>query len=173
VRTAFHDAVARFGAATFARKRALSSRRVGQMRAPLALLSRSGRVRSETTRRSIRRGRFASHRVNDTELPRPGMPSPLGGTDCSGSPGRCNTTHDQVALANSRVLAMCHSFPGFPGPAELAVARPCRDPLSYDLRALVRSEKQRSPFIGGGGASDADRWPVHGCERRTSISLSR
>jgi hypothetical protein len=31
----------------------------------------------------------------------------------------------------------------------------------------------RSPFIGGGGASDADRWPGHGCEQRTSIDLFR
>jgi hypothetical protein len=137
VRTAFHDAVARFGGPGTRSERALSSRRVGAARAtsdtPVAL--RTNALSIKNSRSPSSQDRLTSHRVNDTELPRPRVPSPFASTltlhngsrvnpfnfhnrsltlaaNESGtmpiartSRGRCNTTRDQVALANSRVLA--------------------------------------------------------------------
>jgi hypothetical protein len=147
VRTAFHDAVARFGGPGTRSERALSSRRVGAARAtsdtPVAL--RSNRLLCDCSQRNVlvvepRPTHLASReRYGATPAegafalcvtPSSGMGAwmnPFGFHNHSltlaanelgtmpiarTSRGRCNTTRDQVALANSRVLAtrsrVCH-----------------------------------------------------------------
>lgn len=79
MRTAFHDAVARFGGPGTRSERALSSRRVGVARAtsdtPVAL--RTIALTIKKTRSPSSQDRLTSHRVNGTELPRPRVPSPF------------------------------------------------------------------------------------------------
>lgn len=67
---------------------------------------------------------------------------PRVGADRSAPRGRCNTTRDQVALANS----LC--------PRTRSLDRACLYPLSYEARRPCEERRSRSPFIGVGGASE-------------------
>ena len=120
VRTALHGVVARFRGLGSRSERAFCSRRVEGLEPRLTPLSPPGGQTPARLRARLcspnSQDRFASQRVNASELPRSGVPSPFLVADClqsvvlSGDPradadrsasrGRCNTTRDQVALAN-------------------------------------------------------------------------
>jgi hypothetical protein len=90
------------------------------------------------------------------------------------SRGRCNTTHDQVALANSRVLATRRWIPRGIAGGRVIVRRIA--PASTCFRTMrgapVKSDSPRSPFIAAGGAPNVDRWPgMEACEQR-SVSFA-
>jgi hypothetical protein len=90
------------------------------------------------------------------------------------SRGRCNTTHDQVALANSRVLATRWCAPRGTADGRVIVRRITLASTCFrTLRgAPVKSDSPRSPFIAAGGAPNVDRWPgMEACEQR-SVRLS-
>ena len=86
------------------------------------------------------------------------------------SRGRCNTTHDQVALANSRVLATRWWIPHGIAGGRVIVRRIARASTCFRTKrgAPVKSDSPRSPFIAAGGAPNVDRWPgMEACEQRS------
>jgi hypothetical protein len=85
VRTAFHDAVARFGGQPGLLRRAFSSHGALRRRQPpLTSLSRPEQHAGSSERpraHSLRQDRLTTHFVKDAPLPRPETPSPFRGTN--------------------------------------------------------------------------------------------
>ena len=200
MRTAFHDAVARFGGLGTRSDRALSSRRVIEWLEPrLTPLSLFG-VRALTMKKTLTtveprpthlasRERYGATPARDAFTlyvaaalgePRALSGSPRRLLDGAGirktmpiarqSRGRCNTTRDQVALANSRVLARDgRSLAGSPTCEFRLSDRGCLDLLSYEAERPVKSDSLRSPFIAVGGAPKRRSVAGYGgCEQRSA-----
>jgi hypothetical protein len=157
VRTAFHDAVARFGGRgcrSGGRCLPAESRRLGTPLTPLSRLARPDRPAGPSGFAS-RRGRLAQHRVNDEELPRPGAPSPL-------EPPIARRLARDRSLGAREGDATQHVIRSrSPTPRVLA----CRAMASSRRRfrtnrAPIKERALRSPFITVGGASRGNRWPV-------------
>jgi hypothetical protein len=193
VRTAFHDAVARFGgpgSRSNGRCLPVESEMLEPRLTPLSLFGTRA-LAIKKSRSPSSQDRLTSHRVNDTELPRPRMPSPFASRRAPGwepreplgfnptlarvvplrtmpiartSRGRCNTTRDQVALANSRVLAtrswVCRQTSRTTGNRRSDRASRARFRTERD--APVKSVRPIAPSSSPGGASVRDRWPRFG-----------
>jgi hypothetical protein len=103
--------------------------------------------------------RLTTHDVNRTQLPRPEAPSSFAHRrSLWRMRGRCNTTHDQVALANSRVFArdrrLCViRIAGAASAPDHAALLPAFDP--EELNGSLPS----APSQPQGGASLRSRWP--------------
>jgi len=202
VRTAFHDAVARFGGLGTRSERALSSRRVVEWREPrLTPLSLFGlfALTMKRTRTTVEprpthlasRERYGATPARDAftlcvtptlrfgSRVNPRVPQPLACARGHGgargtmpiarqSRGRCNTTRDQVALANSRVLARDGDPSRDHRPTNIACRIACASTCFRTKRsAPVKSDSPRSPFIAVGGAPKRRSVAGYGgCEQR-------
>jgi hypothetical protein len=120
VRTAFHDAVARFGGSVVARSGVVfPPSRFAETTSDTPVAIRPLNLPEGTSSRSFRRDQFTPHRVNDGELPRPGVPSPFSRmADCSATCARpiarCSggdaTQH--MIRSHSRTLVSSHASEG-------------------------------------------------------------
>jgi len=89
VRTAFHDAVARFGGSVVARSGVVfPPSRFAETTSDTPVAIRPLNLPEGRSSRSFRRDQFTPHRVNDAELPRPGVPSPFSRWPIARQPAR-------------------------------------------------------------------------------------
>jgi len=158
VRTAFHDAVARFGES--ARPRAgvlIPSSAVDRTTSDTPVARRTNRPCPFGRSYCLAKPRPIHHPARERldNYPGPERLRPLCAADHSTALERCNTTRDQVAPANSRILARDRF-----GSAPDRVAPCC---FRFD-RSAARAEHD---------SSDVDRRPLHrtqGCTRERSVA---